>query len=189
MNKFRVSLSMTMAVLWLSSCASDPIYVNYSHPSEATGDWYPIPADANTRVEVSDPDVPRVALSEPPVVDEDDSVSALAIDRLIDSLGNETLLFNRRPGTVWELMDTALSSVELPVTDRNRDEYQFELTLGEGNRGLFSMFQSPERLNLILIPQDNDTIVAIEDENGEVPDPEEAGDILDKLLDYFQNQG
>ncbi|EAR08248.1 hypothetical protein [Reinekea blandensis] len=189
MSNRRFLTAITVSALWLAGCASDPVYVSYTHPENSDRDWYPIPADAPSQVEVSDPEVPRVTLSEPLDTDTQTEAGALSVVRRSDSLGNETLLMNRRPGTAWEVMNTALTALDLTVSDRNREEYRFEITLGEDRTGLFSFFQQAERLNIVLIPQGVETIVAIEGENDEVPESDAASDIIDRLLKHFQTTG
>lgn len=189
MSKQLLTSVLAATVMLLSACASDPVYVNYSAAQSSASDWYVIPDDAPAKVEISDPEVPRgnFRVSEPDAGAIE--TAELTVTRLVDSLGNSSLQMNRRPGTAWEVLEAALDELDIAISDRNRGEYQFQLRTGTQNTSLFSFFKSPEVLKIVLIPQGDNTLIAIEGENDEVPDSAEVDEIFGRLYEHFQNAG
>lgn len=180
-----VALTFGTAVL-LSACASDPVIVNYTAEQSDASDWYVIPDDAPESVAISDPELSRPPVTDLSVPVSSDSKSDLSVVKQVDSLGNSTLKLNRRPGTAWELIDSALNELDINIRDRNRDEYQFELLLGAEKRSLLSFLKPRDSLKIVLIPQAENTLVAVEGDGDEVPDASRIEDILGQLYDHFQ---
>jgi hypothetical protein len=178
--------SALIGVLLVTACSSNPVFVEFDTSQSTSSDWYPIPSDAPTRVEVTNAEVPRV---EAPVIEaqrtEDSSV--LRVTRLEDSFGNISLKLNRQPGTAWELIETALVAENIRITDKNRQEYVFELGRTEQVTGLASLFQRSENLKVVLIPQGAETLVAVEGSDDVVPDAKRVEDILTRLQDQLES--
>lgn len=179
-------LAVLLPGLLLAACSSNPVYVDYAAPETVHGDWYPIPQDAPTRVEVSTAELPRAQVE----VEPEQTVNVdtlLTVDRIQDSFGNVSLKVNRQPGAAWELISAALDSADIKVLDRNRDEYQFRLGLNFEKTNLFTLFKKREELKVVLIPQGTHSLVAVEGATDVVPDAEKVESILSRLQDSLES--
>lgn len=175
-------------VLFLLGCSSKPVLVEYQQPENGSGDWFPIPADAPSVVEVQQLTVPQIQAFIQPA-NQNSLNATLRVTELVDSLGNPSLKINRQTGAAWEVVDSALTGLEWNVTDRDRRNYKFELDQNDVRRGLFSRWFGNKDgiLNLVLIPQGNETLVVVEGEENELPDAELSDDILNTLFEYLDN--
>lgn len=176
------------ATLLIVGCASDPITVQYQAPETSQGDWFPIPTDAPSSVELVSPELPRAAIA-PIEISEAETQDALSVEWLEDSLGNVSLKLNRQPGAAWELIESALEATNTELSDKNRDEYMFVLENPSASGGLFGFFAAAEPLKLVLIPQGRETIVAVEGADEVVVEREEAEETLSRLLQHFEQNG
>ncbi|TCS40796.1 hypothetical protein [Reinekea marinisedimentorum] len=186
MNLKLVTSVVLCAALPLFGCSSKPISVEYDPTQTSTTDWYPIPADAPSTVEYTEFTVPQNEA----FVGEANEVrerSALIVAELKDSLGNSSLRFNRTPSSTWELLDAALQELEVALDDKNRSEYRFELEKIR-KPGLYNRIMGiyEEQLSLVLIPQENDTLVIVEGEGDEVPSSPVAENLLQDLFAHFK---
>jgi uncharacterized lipoprotein len=178
-------LSYVLLVVLLASCSSKPVLVAYQAPESDSGDWFPIPADAPSTVEVSVPTVPRIK----PNLDKTeatDSAEPLSVVRLQDSIGNVSLQINRQPGVAWEIVESAINTLEIDVFDKDREQYRFELAIENKAKGLFSFFKPSDGLFIVLVPQAENTVLVIEGQDDTVPDDSRVKRILDQFTDYFE---
>jgi uncharacterized lipoprotein len=169
----------------LLGCSSKPVFVEYKAPQNSESDWFSIPAEAPSEVEVTSPTVPRVtiAIEESQVSNES---QPLSIVQLTDSLGNVSLEINRQPGAAWELVESALDQLDIALFDKDREAYRFELAVEKRPKGLFSWLKPSDDLFLVLVPQGGQTILMIEGKDDEVPDNDRVDGLISKLLEYFQ---
>jgi uncharacterized lipoprotein len=178
-------LILVCVFLSLLGCSSKPVFVEYNAPSNSANDWFSIPADAPSQVEISSPSVPRVTVK----VDESRASSEsqpLSIVQLTDSLGNVSLEINRQPGAAWELVESALDQLDIALFDKDREAYRFELAVEKRPKGLFSWLKPSDDLFLVLVPQGGQTVVMIEGKDDDVPDSDRVEGLISQLLEYFE---
>lgn len=91
--------------------------------------------------------------------------------------------------STWELLDAALQELEVALDDKDRSEYRFNLEKIR-KPGLYNRIMGiyEEQLSLVLIPQENDTLVIVEGEGDEVPSSPVAENLIDDLFAHF-NKG
>lgn len=188
MTRYSAIASTFFIVFLLFGCSSKPVLVEYQQPLDGSRDWYQIPADAPSVVEVQQLTVPQIQPFIQPA-NETSLNSTLSVTELVDSLGNPSLKINRQTGSAWEVVDSALTGLEWNITDRDRRNYKFELDQNDVRRGLFSRWFGNKDgiLNLVLIPQGNETLIVVEGEENVLPDAELSGDILNTLFEYLDN--
>jgi len=184
----RILMVASLALI-LAACSSKPVIVQYKVPADASSDWYPIPEDAPSSVEVASPLVPKITAF---IAEEDIKAGdrELEIVEFKDSIGNTSLRLNRNTGTAWELIGMALTELEYEIDDKDRDSYRFLLKSAVKKRGLFGfLFKSKdEQINIVLVPQAGDTVVVVEGEGDEIPDSKRVESILNALQDHFRSQ-
>ncbi len=178
---------LVVVSLAVMGCASKTVLVDYKHDEAGQNDWYTIPSDAPSSVALNSPVVPKPAVE---VEDwqETSSSEPLAIEKLTDSIGNVTLRLNRSTGTSWELVSAALDANGIDVADRDRDQYRFELL--KERYGLVALFSSvQESLSLVLVPDNEDTLLILEGKDDVTPDTDYASEVIETLYNYFHSHG
>ena len=182
MNRVLLIVSLSLV---LAGCAGKPVVVNYNAPEPSVNDWFPIPNDAPNFAQVGSPKVSRITPYIAPAIEADPN-QALRVDWLLDSVGNATLLLNRQSGTAWELVETALADLNIELADKNRDEYRFELAQAKGAGGLLNVFRTKQKLNIILFPRGNSTVVAVEGKDEVLPEASVTESILQDIANQLQ---
>lgn len=165
-------------------CAQKPVTVEFNSALRSPSDLYPLPSDAPSQVVVqSKQQLSKLDLQlEQP---EQSNSARLVVEQLQDSVGNISLSINRSAGQSWELVDQALTEMGTRTIDRDRREYQFVLGPEAGQkRGLFS-FLTPRRnlLTLVLVPQGQSTLVALEADDNQIPERSVVENLLLPLKD------
>jgi len=182
------ALIMTVIALVLVGCAGQPTYVGYNASEATASDWFPIPSDAPALVKIESPTVVRI---QPVIAQPSDAEigAELQVDWLTDSVGNSTLLVNRQAGVAWEIVESAINQLDIVLFDKNRDEYRFELASGKPKKGLLALFKSKQGLNIVLIPQGNSTVIAVEGKDDVLPESSKIESILNDLANQLQAKG
>lgn len=168
----------------LLACSAKPVLVQYQTETANTADWYPIPADAPDVVEVASKDIPRLQTNVVPVASDAES-APLQVQTLTNGLGVTSLLLNREPGAAWELVENALTKLEVPVADKDRRDFRFELAKSQDRDGGFKLFKAGQGVFVVLVPQGVDTLLMIEGEDNQIADLDQANELIEQLATYF----
>ena len=177
------TLVTVFTVLAVVGCSSKPVMVDYTNEDGSANDWYVIPGDAPATVALKEPEVPKATVE----VEQWEVKTAsepLAIERLKDSIGNISLRLNRSTGASWELVSTALDAEGIEVSDRDRDQYRFDLI--KERYGFMGLFKGDQKaLSLVLVPDNDKTLLVLEGKDDVTPDSDYAAEVVDSLYNYF----
>ncbi|MEJ2043864.1 MAG: hypothetical protein P8X74_09830 [Reinekea sp.] len=181
----KYSFPLALAVVVLLGCSSKQVMVAYNADPQGSTDWFVIPDDAPSTVALQEPEVPRANIE----VEQWQNRSAsepLSVERLTDSIGNVSLRLNRSTGASWELVSAALEAEEIAVDDRDRDQYRFDLI--KERYGLSALFKgAQEALSLVLVPDNDKTLIVLEGTDDVTPDSDYAKEVLESLHHYFES--
>lgn len=186
-----------MAVLVLAGCGSRTVNVTYqpsAQPSQS--DWFPVPtASARTVTNA------ERSLDRPPLVLADASsinelASALTVTETTDSFGNVSLAVNRGASLTWELLDSSVTRLGWPVSDRNRSEYRLQLRDSDvaAANGFFTrigrLFDGEHQaVHLILVPRIGETTISAEFEDGTVLPQEDNQRLMAQIREQMRQGG
>ncbi|WP_157954287.1 hypothetical protein [Saccharospirillum mangrovi] len=186
-----------VAVLVLAGCGSRTVNVSYQPPGNAMpGDWFPVPTETERTVTDGERTVER-----PPLVLADsktinDSESPLSVTETTDSFGNVSLAVNRGASLTWELLDSSVTRLGWPVSDRNRSEYRLQLRDADvaASNGIFArmgrLFDDEHQpVHLILVPRIDQTTISAEFEDGTVLPQEDNQRLMAQLREQMRQGG
>lgn len=184
-------------VLTLVGCGSRTVNVSYQPPGEAMpGDWFPIPTATERTVTDGERtlDRPPLVLAESRTLSNSDS--ALTVTETTDSFGNVSLAVNRGASLTWELLDSSVTRLGWPVSDRNRSEYRLQLRDAEvaASNGIFArigrLFDDEHQpVHLILVPRIDQTTISAEFEDGTVLPQEDNQQLMAQLREQMRQGG
>lgn len=185
------------AVLMLAGCGSRTVNVSYQPPGEAVpGDWFPIPTATERTVTEGERtlDRPPLVLAESKTIGNADS--PLNVSETTDSFGNVSLAVNRDASLTWELLDSSVTRLGWPVSDRNRSEYRLQLRDADvaASNGLFArmgrLFDDEHQpVHLILVPRIDQTTISAEFEDGTVLPQEDNQRLMAQLREQMRQGG
>lgn len=192
--KNTVVIAVTLALV---GCGSRTVNVSYQPPAEATSsDWFPIPTATERTVTDGERtlDRPPLVLAESRAVNNSDS--PLNVTETTDSFGNISLAVNRGASLTWELLDSSVTRLGWPVSDRNRSEYRLQLRDADvaASNGVFARIgrffnDEHQPVHLILVPRIDQTTISAEFEDGTVLPQEDNQRLMAQLREQMRQGG
>ncbi|PTY37111.1 hypothetical protein BGP77_07490 [Saccharospirillum sp. MSK14-1] len=190
-------ISLCLTVLVVAGCGSRTVNVTYQPSAQPRqGDWFPVPAESERTVTNAE----RI-LARPPVILAEagpinDLNTPLTVTETTDSFGNVSLAVNRGASLTWELLDSSVTRLGWPVSDRNRSEYRLQLrdsdvAAAEGFFARVGRFFDDEAqpVHLILVPRIGETTISAEFEDGTVLPQDENQRLMAQIREQMRQGG
>lgn len=164
------------------SCSTNKAMVSHDISRTSPSDVYQIPADAPVQVAVQALTVPRISPFIQPLTTRQLN-SELEITQQTDSLGLPNLRINRPTRVSWEIVESAIGELEWNIVDRDRRNYTIELDQREIARSTLARWfgKGVGLVDLVLIPQGDETLVVLEARDDSVPDVNTSEQVLTML--------